>query len=398
MAASTLSSVAFIYKRLYMSGQPGDLAMRDHPLLNKLRKEGKFTGSAFHYPIRYTNPQGIAEGFSDAQTAAASSKGVQMQANRRGLYGVITLDGEAMAASEGDKGAFLNLVRQETEGVLEEHGDTLAFQAYRGGTSVLGQRSSESTDVTTLVTADDARNFKVGMTVFASPNADATSPRTGSTTITSVDEDAGTIGLDTSDITSYADSDYLFRLGSAADGAMEGLAAHFPLTAPSTSDSFRGVNRSADARRLAGVRVNDTATSIEENAGLVAVKIGQVGKKADCLWLNPIRFWEVVRRLNAKVEYDSGGKSAAYAFEYFKIHTPAGVVKAYSDPDCPTNRGYVCNMRTLFIKHLRGLPHIISDDGRPNLRSTTEDAIEARSRSWCNLVVTEPGSNGVFAI
>lgn len=401
MAASTLTSVAFIYKRLYMAGQPGDLAKRNHPLFGSLRREDGFTGvgtTTFYYPIRYGNPQGISGSFANAQTGAAESRGVQPGAGRRAKFGVITMNGEALAASSNDKGAFLRLVTMETDGVLEEMGDSFAFDLYQDGDGRRGRRSSISSNTVTLTVVDDARNFKVGMTVIADDTITGASPRTGNTTVTAVDEDAGTITLNNAaSITSFANNDYLFRLGDPAT-CMEGLSSHFPLTAPASGESWRGIDRSVDPRRLSGVRVDDTATSIEENAGLVAVRISQVGKKADSLWLNPIRFWEVCRRLNAKVEYDMGGSKADYGFEYFMIHSPAGALRAYADPDCPTNRGYVLNRSTLFLKHLWGLPHIIDDDGRPSLREASLDGIEARARGWVNLICTEPGSNGVFSI
>ena len=180
---------------------------------------------------------------------------------------------------------------------------------------------------------------------------------------------------------------------------VEGLDKLLPLAAPVFgSDSFRGIDRGADPRRLAGVRVDDVATSIEENIGLVGVKISTVGKKADRCTINPIKFWEVVRRLNAKVEYDGGGGTADYGFEYIQVHSPAGTIKVYSDPDCPTNRGYVGKLDTLYIKHLRGLPHIISDDGKPTLRAAAADDIEARARAWSNVIITDTASWGVFSI
>ena len=325
---------------------------------------------------------------------------MQLQASRRPKYATISLDGESMAAAEGNKGAFLDLVTQETDGVIEEFGDTLAFDLFRLGDGQRGRRSSISSNTVTLTVADDARNFKVGMAVIADDTSTGASPRTntGTVKVTAVDEDAGTITLDNAaNIASFADNDYLFRLGDPAT-CMEGFEAHLPLTAPASGESFRGVDRSVDTRRLAGVRINDTATSIEENAGLTAVKISQIGKKANYLPLNPIKFWEVVRRLNAKVTYDGGGNKATYGFEGFDLATPAGTVRVVSDPDAPTNRGYVLNLSTWYVKHLKGLPHIVTDDGRPSLRSTTADTIESRVRAWCNLICTMPGSNGVFAI
>jgi hypothetical protein len=55
----------------------------------------------------------------------------------------------------------------------------------------------------------------------------------------------------------------------------------------------------------------------------------------------------------------------------------------------------VLNMGTLYIKHLFGLPHMIDDDGKVNLRMADEDSIEARARAWSNLICTDPAANGV---
>ena len=399
MAASDLTSLAYIYKRVYSDKRQGDLAMRDHPLFTMVEKVGGFNGVAHFYTVRYGNPQGISGSFATAQTGAASSKGVQLQMSRKTKYGVITLNGEAIAAAEGNDGAFYDLVTQETDGVLEEMGDRLAFDLYREGNGLRGRRASAATNVITLTVADDARNFKVGMTVVASSGATGASLRAGSTTVASVDEDAGTVTLTSAAaITSFADNDALFASGEQNGACMEGLEALNPLAAPSAAENFRGIDRSVDARRLAGVRVDNTAASIEENAGLVAVRIAQVGKKADAVLLNPIRFWEMVRRLGAKVEYEGGGGNADYGFEFVTIHTPAGSLRCYSDPDCPTSRGRVISSKAHYIKHLKGLPHIVMDDGNKSLRSSSLDDIEIRVRSWCNYAQIDPGAFGVFSI
>ena len=128
------------------------------------------------------------------------------------------------------------------------------------------------------------------------------------------------------------------------------------------------------------------------------MKIAQVGKKADQLFLNPIKFWEVARRLGAKVVYDGGGDNADYGFESIAVHSPAGTLKCYSDPDCPTNRGRVMSSKAHYIKHLKGFPHIIMDDGNKSLRSTSADDIEMRIRSFSNYIQIDPGAFGVFSI
>ncbi len=398
MAASDLTSVAFIYKRDYSGRQAEDVAMRDHVLFQRINRIGGFVGSAHFYKIRYGNPQGVGGVFASAQSAASASQGKQLQMSRKAKYGVITLNGEAIAASRGDKGAFYSLVTMETDGVLEEMGDSLAFDLYRDGNGLRGRGASAAGDVITLTVVDDARNFKVGMTVVSDTDSAGGSPNSGSTTVVAVDEDAGTIELDsTGSISGFSQTDYLFRIGDPGT-CMEGLASLTPLAAPTSGDSFRGISRYADPRRLAGVRVDDTGTYLEDNLGLLGVRVSQLGKKVTEAYANPINVHAVTKRMGAKVEFDDGGGGANHGFQYVMIHTPAGSIRLYADADCPTNRAYVINPANHYLKHLDGLPHIIMDDGLRSLRSSSADDIEARARCWVNYAQDTPACFGVCSV
>lgn len=399
MAASDLTSVAFIVKRDYSGRQSEDISKRDHLLFSKIARSGGFVGDYHFYKINYGNPQGISGALSSAQTAASSSKGKQLQMSRKAKYGVITLNGEAMAATGSDKGAFANIVYMETDAVLEEMGDSFAFDLYRGGYGTRGLISDLTGNTVTLSVADDARNFKVGMTVVGS-NADITgaSLRAGSTTIATVDEDAGTVTLtNAASITSLSNGDYLFRLGDPST-CMEGLAALTPLTAPVSGDSFRGISRFADIRRLSGVRIDDTATYMEQNLGKLAVRVSQLGKKVTDAYANPINVYNATQRLGAKVEFSDGGGGANHGFQYIVIHTPAGSMRLWADADCPTNRAYVCNEAKHYLKHLKELPHIIMDDDLRSLRAAAADDIEMRARGWVNYAQDDPGAFGVCSV
>jgi hypothetical protein len=396
-SASTLTTVAYIFKKMYGEGV-GDAASREHPLFNNIRKVNKFRGESFKYSVKYGNPQGIGSTVAIAQAGAASSKGLQFEAFRFKRFGLITLDGEALAAAEGDDGALIEMVTNETDGIINELVDSLAYDIYRDGTGKRGKRLSASTNVITLTVADDARNFKVGMTVMASANANGSSPRTGTTTVAGVDEDNGIITLTSAAaITSFADADFLFRSGDPAT-CIEGLEVCTPLTAPVGGDSFRTKDRSVDASRLAGSRVNDLNNVIEENAGLVAVKLNQRGRRAREYYLNPVNFYQVVKRQGAKVEYDGGGGTADIFFETFALHTSVGTLKVYSDPDCPIDRGRVVNPDDQYLRILRDYPHIIMDDGLRSLRQLADDGIEVRARAMGNLIQKNTASQGVHSI
>lgn len=398
MAGSTLTTAAHIYKIKYSDKQVEEVALREHPTLSMIAREGGFTGITHNYPIDYAFPQGVGGTFATAQGTVTDGAGVTLAMSRKKKYGVITLDGEAMAACENN-GAFYDLTTKRTDRILLEVGDRLAFDLFRGGNGIRGRRSTASTNVITLTDANDVRNFKKGMTVGASANADGSTPRSGTTTVAAIDPAGGTVTLTlAASIAAFADSDYLFVAGEPGT-CMEGMESLTPLTAPVyLSDSFRGIDRGADVEGLAGVRIDDTSASIVQNLGLMAVRANMRGKKLKKGVLNPLNFWTVSQLLGAKVEYEAGG-TAEVGFEYIVVNTPGSTMRIYSDPDCPLNRSRAFDPTAHCVKHLKELPHIIRDGtGQAEMRMASEDSIEVRVRAWSNYKQTDTAAHGVASI
>lgn len=398
MAASTISTVDFIMKKKYSEDKVGQHTKRDHFLLSKLNmKPGTIAGEDFSYVVRTGNPQGISGTFADAKSGASASNGKKFVTEPVLKYGFCTLGGPDIARAGGNKASFLNLVTMEMNGMMEEMGDTQAFDWYRNGDGNRGQRSSLATNTITLTNADDARNFKEDMVLIASANSDGSSPRTGTATVTAVDEEAGTVTVDSAaGISLFANSDYLFRKGDPGT-CVDGLEALIPLDTPGAT-LFRNVARNTNTTRYAGYRIDNTSVRPEENLGLLAVKIHKGGKKSRVGICNPSTFWEISRRRDAKVEYDNGGGTAEFGFEYIVINTPGGALKLYCDPDCPTNREYVGSLEYLSCHHLGKYIHIIKDDGRTSRALADEDGIEVRWRSQSQSILTLPGAWGVASV
>jgi len=410
--ASSVAATAYVFK-IYYAGQLGDVAMRSHPTLDSIPKSskasghtGSFKGTTFNYAIKFGNSQGISGSFTGAQSAAGPTKGKQFAAARFVKYGDIVIDGVSLLASQ-DEGAFLDLVTLETDGVITEHIDREAFDLFRDTTGIRGKRASISTNTVTLSVVDDARNFKIDMVVGASPNADGSAPRTGTTTVTAVNLSAGTITLaSAAAIGSFADNDFLFNSGDVGT-CMEGMAVCTPTTAPVLgSDSFRGVDRGTYPELLAGSRLTVAISqnqTIEENFGQLGILINTTGGKATDGVLNPLNFWAVVRRGNARVEFNQAGGELNYGFETAVISTPAGNIRLHSDPDCPTTVGRLYNPASHYLRCLgpggsSEFVHIINDDGNYNLRSTTADQVETRTRSIKNYIQNNTRDHGVFLV
>lgn len=389
------STVAYIYKHRYSDRQATEVAMRDHPWFYAIPKEPNLDGIDFNYNITTGNPQGISEDFPFAQGAAETLKGGQLAAVPYTKYGDLQLDGPSMMRARGGKASFYDLITRSQDGILDELGADIAFNLHRDRAGVRGQRASISGNVVTLTNKRDVDHFKRGMTVMASANADGSSPRSGSAKVTSLDRANSKITLDNAaTITSFANSDYLFRGATTLGQGIEGMMTCTPLTAPSSGDSFRGIDRSVDVEALAGSRINDTSRYPEEVIGDLAVEISIISKKVDVCYVFPTVFQAMAKRLGAKVEFMPGA-TAEVGFEYITVITAGGSLKVQSDPDARYDLVRVARQDSHCIKNMDAVVHLIRDDGNPNLRLGSSDGLETRARFLGNYIQYDPASHGV---
>ena len=403
MAASDINNVAYIVKRLYNDREPENLASRRRLWLTKVPKQGDFVGESLTVPIKIGNPMNISTTLAGAQASAAgNTAGRKWVATRVLRYGDVVVDGPSILATGNNKGAFVELLEQEINGTLDEHGRRLSNDLYGNGSGSLGKVSAVAAGVITLVNADDAKNFGLGQTIGANPTETGApgSMRAGQGIVSAINEDGSQITY-TGTITAIAAGDFLYNANASAtdyDFGFKGLAAHVPLVAPVGGDSFFQVDRSVDVNRLAGWRLNQLGYSIEENAYQLGVRIMRAGGVPDLGLISPSNFVKLVLSLGTKVEYTGGSTTAEVGFQYVTLQLPSGPCKMYADPDAPSDRFYLLQTDTWKVRFLgNGFPHIIMDDSLRMLRMAALDAIELRTRSIAQLLCTAPGYNGVAA-
>ena len=408
MPAGSLTMTAFdaMLKELYPGKTPENVATRTHPFLSMVRKLDDFEGDNLVCPVYYELPAGRARTFATAQTNAATSESIKWNVTQAADYSVILIDALTVRASRSNRGAFVNARKMEIDLMLRALGNSAAHACFRSGYGALTQLNADPGTGTTFVCnpIDDARHFMINQVISFSANQNGTTVRAGGTrTVTGVDEDTGTITVSAALDAALLINDWVHTSGDpdTTGGTVTkimGLAGWLPLTAPTGGDSHFGVDRSNHPTRLAGQRLNTPANSIEENILELSEEIVRQGGRPDKCFISHSAFNDLVKGLGSKIEYEGGGGNADFGFGSVAIHTSAGPVRVYPDPDCPTNRGYVLQMDTWALHHLDGFPHIDTLDGNSALRRSAADGIEVRARYWANLVCNAPGWNGVFAI
>jgi len=200
--------------------------------------------------------------------------------------------------------------------------------------------------------------------------------------------------------------DILFSSGGLAIAfnqaqKVAGLAAWLPVTAPTSGDSFWGVDRSADPTRLAGVRFNGQSETIEEALIDAAALVAREGGDPDMCFMNFASWAALEKSLGSKVQYvDVKHEEADIAFAGIRIHSPYGVITVIPDRNCPTQTAYLLSMSNWKLRSLGRVPHILTYglEGLEGLRVGNADALEIRIGYYANLICNAPGWNCVVQL
>lgn len=231
--------------------------------------------------------------------------------------------------------------------------------------------------------------------------------------VASVNRGSGVITLtmsDSSPDSEWANGAYLTvdgdlpTAGASSTGsylALSGLAAWIPSSSPASNDNFWGVNRSADPTRLAGLRYDASAYTIEEGMTNALAYLNREGGKPDLIIMDFASYAALVNSLGAKVQYvQVKHDEVEVAFDGIKFQSAYGAVTVLADRSCPPQTAYVLTMSTWKLRSLGKVPHILTYgmEGLEGLRVGNADALEIRIGYYGNLICAAPGWNMVVSL
>jgi hypothetical protein len=177
---------------------------------------------------------------------------------------------------------------------------------------------------------------------------------------------------------------------------LSGLSAWLPATTPASNDSFWGVNRSFDPTRLAGLRYDASAYTIEEGMTNALAFLNREGGKPDLCVIDFASYASLVNALGAKVQYvEVKHDEVEVAFEGIMFQSAYGRVTVLADRSCPPQTAFLLTMATWKLRSLGKVPHILTYgmEGLEGLRVGNADALEIRVAYYGNLICSAPGWN-----
>lgn len=393
-------------KAYYSNQKVENMTYKDYPLYAMLTKKKDFFGKNYPLPIQIGNPQGRSHTFSKAKANQTSSVYKDFTLTRVKDYSLATVDNETAEASENDKGAFLKALTNEIDSAIRSAASSMASMVYGDASGCIGQIGASTNVATTsliLADADSVVNFEVGMTlVFAAAKSSGALRNSGSSlSIVAVDRSAGilTMSAAINTVTGTVANDFVFVDGDR-NLSLAGLAAWLPETAPTAGDSFFGVDRSVDPTRLAGVRFDGSALSIEEALVQGLTLCNREGGNPKVVFMNYTDWSNLELALGSKVTYmvtESFGR-ADIGFQGIQIKTNKGVANCVADPFCPRGVAYGLTMESWALYSMKEPIRILDLDGNKILRVSDADAVELRVGGYFQLGCNAPGHNVVISL
>ena len=399
-----LTAMNAALKELYSGQVINNMVYADNPLFAMLPKFTEFGGKYYPQPIITGNNQGVSATFATAQTNQSAAQLQSFLLTRVSQYSIATIDNQTMLASKTDKMAFLEGAKLVIDSAIRSATNQCASGIFRSGTGSIGAISSISTGVITLSNALDVVQFENNMVLQANAT-DGGTPRAALGYVIAVDRALGKVTVASSGLggsaatpSGWTTADFLLIQGDV-NLKPTGLAAWLPTTAPTGGDNFFGVDRSVDSVRLAGVRYDGSAQSIEEAmidaTALVAREGGKVGKGIT----NFASYSALEKALGSKVQYVNAKGPADIAFRGMSVNGANSVVDIFPDRNCQAARMYMLQMDTWRLMSLGDCPQILKyGDGLEMLRVSNADAGELRVGAYYQLSCAAPGWNAVVSL
>ena len=393
-------------KAYYSNQKVENMTYKDYPFYAMLTKKKDFYGKNYPLPIQIGNPQGRSHTFSKAKANQTSSVYKDFTLTRVKDYSLATVDNETAEASENDKGAFLKALTNEIDSAIRSSASSMATMIYGDGSGCIGQISAGTNVATatlTLADPDSVVNFEVGMTlVFAAARSTGALRNSGSTlSILAVNRSTGVLTMSAAinTVTGTVANDFVFVDGDR-NLSVSGLAAWLPEAAPAGGDNFFGVDRSVDPTRLAGVRYDGSAMSIEEALVGGLTLCNREGGNPKVVFMNYTDWSNLELALGSKVQYmvtEAFGR-ADIGFQGIQVKTNKGVANCVADPFCPRGLAYGLTMESWALYSLKEPIRILDLDGNKILRTSDADAVELRVGGYFQLGCNAPGHNVVITL
>jgi hypothetical protein len=397
MGAATATTHDAIIKHMYPDPNDVLIAMyENNTLFAFLKKSFDGYGKSWHMPVRIAHTAGRSHLFNKAKANKNASAVVEYQISITDNYSLYSVDGRLQRQTANSKGAFVEAFEFELDSAMDAMKRNMGYEPYLNGGGAIGQISAASNVATatiTLANINDIVKYEKNQPLVSAllDGTGATVVKPGQVTVSSVDRDLGTITVtaaswnDPAGIPTVLAGDFLFTAGDPGLG-IKGFEAWIPATAPVGGDSFFGLDRSVDAVRLAGSRLDLRTLGPEEQVQKMCQVSVRNGGKLSHIFENDLDFLALILALGSRRIIVNTEVDAAIGFEGVKVATGVGTVEVYSDYNNTQGVGWGVDLDKWELKGPGQFPFIDARDGNKILREDSADAYEGRIIAYYQMI------------
>lgn len=390
-------------KEYYDGQKVQNMTYAKQPFLAIVSKDEETGGKYYPVPVQFEVNQGRSSTFSNAQGNQTALQLAEYLVTRKSDYDVATIDNQTLEASMSDSGSFMRLGTSLVDSAIRGCTMSAGSSLFRSGTGSIGKISSITSGVITLTNPADVAQFGVNQTLQAN-SSDGGTPRSALGYVIARSVRLGTVTVASSAIggsaatpTSWTTSDFLVVQGDN-NAKASGLIAWLPLTDPTSSDNFYGVNRSPDYR-LFGVSYDGSGQPIEEALIDHLLLLAREGADVSHFITNFGSQGALTKALGTRRQFINLEGPAGINLKALVIDGPAGEVKCIADRNCQVATGYALQLDTWKLISLGPVPKVLRYEDRVELlRVYNSDSAECRVGAYYNLVCNAPGWNGQTAL
>ncbi len=397
MSSYDLSSYSAALKVFYDDQKMQDMVYRNNPFWALVPKSQQMGGS--QYPVPVITQSAVANAtFAYAQSDQYAAQPFTFQVTRKKIYSVATVDNETLEAGATDMGAFMEPAKYAVGRAIRAMVNSIAMGLYRSGTGAQGSLTgAPSTGVCTLVNPSDIVFFEVGQTLQASAT-DGGSARAALGYVIQVNKSAGTFVVSDTAIGGAAGSpsgwttgDFMTQRGNL-NLQFAGLSGWLPATAPTSTDSWFGVNRYNDVWRLGGGRYDGSQYNIQEALVNGSELLDREGGMPTHAFMQHQWYGALVNALGAKVQYVdlTSTDAPGIGFKAIELYLANSSVKILADRSCQAATCYLLDLPTWKFRSIGEAPKVLTYGGPDWLRITNQDAAELRYGCYGQLACEAP--------
>ena len=372
----------------------------DHPTLAMTPKNEEVGGKYYPVPVVFEGSQGRSSTFTNAHGNQTPAQGAEFMVTLKKDYGLATFDNMTIKAMASERGAFMVGLRPHVDLALGGVSKSISSSLFRSGTGSIAQISGAvASGVITLSNPADLYQFSTGQTLQANAT-DGGTPRAAKGYVINRSIRNGTITVSDTAIggaagtpSGWQNADFLLVDGDN-NAKPTGFKGWLPMTDPTSSDNFYGVNRSVDYR-LFGINYDGSGQSVEEALIDHLFLMGRENAAPDVFVTNFGSNAAIVKALGTRRIYEQMSGPAGISFRAVVVDGVKGPVRIMPDADCQVATGYHLTLNTWKLISLGPAPQTLMYEEREQmLRVYNGDQSEFRSGAYLNLCCDAPVKNG----